>query len=61
MLAVESSGLNWMGRGMGSPIPSPEEGAWTCEGPKYVDGGFSSRLLMSSYWNHESTWLRHTP
>ena len=39
---------------MGSPIPSPEEGAWTREGSKYVDGGFSSRLLMSLYWNHES-------
>ena len=23
-----------MGRGMGSPIPSLQEGAWTCEGPK---------------------------
>ena len=27
------------GRGMGSPIPSPEEGAWTREGPKFLDGG----------------------
>ena len=29
----------WMGRGMGSPIPSPKEGAWSREGPKFVDGG----------------------
>ena len=28
-----------VGRGMGSPIPSLEEGAWTREGPKFVDGG----------------------
>ena len=28
-----------MGRGMGSPIPSQQEGAWTREGPKFVDGG----------------------
>ena len=26
-----------VGRGMGSPIPSPEEGAWTREGPKVVE------------------------
>ena len=26
-----------VGRGMGSPIPSHEEGAWTCEGPKVVE------------------------
>ena len=28
-----------MGRGMGSPIPGLQEGAWTREGPKFVDGG----------------------
>ena len=28
-----------MGRGMGSPILSQQEGAWTREGPKFVDGG----------------------
>ena len=28
-----------VGRGMGSPMPSLEEGAWTREGPKFVDGG----------------------
>ena len=28
-----------VGRGMGSPIPSRKEGAWTREGPKFVDGG----------------------
>ena len=51
------------GRGMGSPIPSRQEGAWTCEGPKFVDGGQNEGYspLMSSYWNHERTWLRHTP
>ena len=27
-----------VGRGMGSPIPSLKEGAWTREGPKFVDG-----------------------
>ena len=26
-----------VGRGMGSPIPSSEEGAWTREGPKVVE------------------------
>ena len=29
----------WMGRGMGSPIPSPQEGAWVREDPKVVGGG----------------------
>ena len=28
-----------LGRGMGSPIPRLQEGAWTREGPKFVDGG----------------------
>ena len=32
-------GIRKMGRGMGSPIPSLQEGAWTREGPKFVDGG----------------------
>ena len=50
-----------VGRGMGSPIPSQEEGAWTREGPKFVDGGRGVRPLMSSFWNHERTWLRLTP
>ena len=50
---VAQSGME-MGRGMGSPIPSLQEGAWTREGPKFVDGG----PLMSSFWNHERTWLR---
>ena len=50
------------GRGMGSPIPSPEEGAWTREGPRVVGGGLCARcLLIPSTWNHEGTWLRHTP
>ena len=31
----------WMGRGMGSPIPSPKEGAWIREGPKVFGGGFN--------------------
>ena len=31
-----------VGRGMGSPIPSQKEGAWTREGPKFVDGGRTS-------------------
>ena len=29
-----------LGRGMGSPIPRLEEGAWTREGPRVVGGGF---------------------
>ena len=29
-----------MGRGMGSPIPSAQEGAWVREDPKVVGGGF---------------------
>ena len=29
-----------MGRGMGSPIPSLEEGAWVREDPKVVRGGY---------------------
>ena len=39
---INSNGLspeNKRGRGMGSPIPSLQEGAWTREGPKFVDGG----------------------
>ena len=51
----------YVGRGMGSPIPSVQEGAWTREGPKFVDGGRGVRPLMSSFWNHERTWLRLTP
>ena len=38
-----------VGRGMGSPIPSLKEGAWTREGPKFVDGGRIGRPLMSSF------------
>ena len=30
-----------MGRGMGSPIPSAQEGAWVREDPKVVGGGQS--------------------
>ena len=53
---------NKVGRGMGSPIPSLEEGAWTREGPRVVGGGQrGSCLLIPSTWNHEGTWLRHTP
>ena len=29
-----------MGRGMGSPIRSRQEGAWVREDPKVVGGGF---------------------
>ena len=29
----------WMGRGMGSPIPSPKE--WIRKGPKVFGGGFN--------------------
>ena len=29
-----------VGRGMGSPIPSPQEGAWTRKGPRVVGGGY---------------------
>ena len=46
---------------MGPPIPSLQEGAWTREGPKFVDGGSAKGPLMSSFWNHERTWLRLTP
>ena len=34
-----------MGRGMGSPIPSLQEGAWVREDPKVVGGGFSYRSV----------------
>ena len=33
----EKWNILWVGRGMGSPIPGPEEGAWTREGPKVVE------------------------
>ena len=52
---------NWVGRGMGSPIPSPEEGAWVREDSRVVGGGLTHfGPLISSTWNHEGTWLRHT-
>ena len=31
--------LKGMGRGMGSPIPCAQEGAWVREDPKVVGGG----------------------
>ena len=35
-----ASGMNWArGRRMRSPIPSPQQGAWTREGPKVVGEG----------------------
>ena len=52
----------------GSGNPNEEVvGGWgprylaTSEGPKFVDGGRIGRPLMSSFWNHERTWLRLTP
>ena len=38
-VSTQSSPPLMMGRGMGSPIPSHQEGAWTREGPKVVGGG----------------------
>ena len=48
---------------MGSPIPSQQEGAWVREDPKVVGGGYKplGYPLIPSTWNHEGTWLRHTP
>ena len=51
-----SNHQSYVGRGVGSPIPSVQEGAWIRDSPKVVDGG-----LLSSTWNHEWTWLSHTP
>ena len=38
-VAAHAIAEHLVGRGMGSPIPSQEEGAWTREGPNFVDGG----------------------
>ena len=38
-MSLDSS-HRWLGRGMGSPIPRPEEGAWVREDPKVFGGGF---------------------
>ena len=37
------------GRGMGSPIPSPQEGAWTREGPRVVGGGHFVRVSVDPF------------
>ena len=52
--------LKDMGRGMGSPIPCVQEGAWV-EDPKVVGEDFDRVSVDPLTWNHEGTWLRHTP
>ena len=47
-----------MGRGMGSPIPSREEGAWVRKDPKVLEGGNHMGPLIPSTWNHKGTWSR---
>ena len=42
---IEDDGTMCLGRGMGSPIPRAQEGAWACEGPKVVGGGFTIRSV----------------
>ena len=52
--------LSLVDRGMGSPIPS-QEGAWVREDPRVVGGGYDVWSVDPLTWNHEGTWLRHTP
>ena len=42
-LRPKQPGLN-VGRGMGSPIPSVQEGAWVREDPKVVGGGYQESV-----------------
>ena len=44
----------WVG-----PIPSLEEGAWTCEGPKV--GGEDYAPFKIVLRSTDLEWLRHTP
>ena len=61
-IGLEGRSITMVARGMGSPIPGHKEGAWVREDPKVVGGGFICfGPLIPSTWNHEGTWLRHTP